>query len=77
MNGPFIHVPAAELCRRFESNVFGTVQARQSFFPLLKRNTRSGTGHGRTISISSTSGRLASPFFGPCVASKHVLKATR
>jgi len=69
VGGPLESVPVAELRRLLEINVVGQIAVTQAFLPLLR------TGKGRVVNMSSISGRVALPFFGPYAASKHALEA--
>jgi len=63
----FMHLP--DLRRQLEVNLVGQIAVTQAVLPLLRRN------FGRIINISSTSGLIAYPFFGPYTASKFALEA--
>ena len=69
VSGPVAHVPLAEFRRQFEVNLFGAIGVTQAFLPLLAKPD------GRIVNISSVSGKIAYPFFGPYAASKHALEA--
>ena len=69
VGGPLEFLPIAELRRQLEINVIGQVAVTQHLLPLLRQ------GRGRVINISSISGRVAMPFFGPYSASKFALEA--
>jgi NAD(P)-dependent dehydrogenase (short-subunit alcohol dehydrogenase family) len=69
LGGPLEFVDLAELRHQFEINVVGQVALTQAFLPLLRQ------GRGRLINMSSISGRVAMPFFGPYSASKFALEA--
>lgn len=66
--GPMEAVPLDDLRRQFEVNFFGHVAVTQAVLPLLR------TARGRIIHMSSLSGRITPPFFGPYAASKHALE---
>lgn len=53
----------------FEVNFFGLIEVTQKFLPLIRESK------GRIINISSISGRLATPYFGPYTCSKFALEA--
>lgn len=74
VGGPLATIPLAEVRRQFEVNVFGPVAVTQAFLPLLQASDVTGKG-GRVINISSVSGKVAFPFFGPYSASKFALEA--
>jgi len=67
--GPLELVPIDEWRRQFEVNVLGAVAVTQAVMPLLR------AGKGRVVNISSVSGLVAVPFFGPYTASKFALEA--
>lgn len=69
IGGPMEFVPIPDLRRIMEVNVIGQVAATQAMLPLLRR------ARGRIVNISSVSGRLAVPMFGPYNASKFALEA--
>ncbi|RIH83387.1 SDR family oxidoreductase [Calidithermus roseus] len=67
--GPLEFLPLEELRRQFEVNVIGQVAVIQAFLSLLRE------GRGRIVNMSSISGRIAAPLFGPYSASKFALEA--
>jgi NAD(P)-dependent dehydrogenase (short-subunit alcohol dehydrogenase family) len=67
--GPVEAVGPDELRRQFEVNVIGQTAVTQAVLPRL-RSTR-----GRVVFVSSVSGRIATPMFGPYSASKFALEA--
>lgn len=67
--GPMEFLPLDELRRQFEVNFFGQAAVTQACLPLLRR------GRGRIVNISSISGRVAAPMFGPYASSKFALEA--
>jgi NAD(P)-dependent dehydrogenase (short-subunit alcohol dehydrogenase family) len=69
VGAPLEFVPIEDLRRQFEVNVLGVVAVTQAFLPLLRM------GHGRIVNMSSISGRVSAPFFGPYSASKFALEA--
>ena len=69
VGGPLEFLPEGALRRQFEINVVGQIAVTQAFLPLLRQ------GPGRLINMSSISGRVAMPFFGPYAASKFALEA--
>lgn len=84
--GPMEFLPVDELRRQLEVNFVGQIAVTQACLPLLRRarevagrdarnagpNVR---GAGRTIFMSSVSGRSALPFIGAYAASKFALEA--
>jgi NAD(P)-dependent dehydrogenase (short-subunit alcohol dehydrogenase family) len=73
--GPFAHEPVDEIRRVFEVNVFGAVTVSQAFIPLLGADRALTGGPGRIVNITSVAGKLAPPFLGDYVMSKHALEA--
>jgi len=69
IGGPLEFIPVAKLRTQLEINVIGQIAVTQTFLPLLRQ------GQGRVINMSSISGRVAMPFFGPYAASKFALEA--
>ncbi|MGH6655548.1 MAG: SDR family NAD(P)-dependent oxidoreductase [Actinocrinis sp.] len=69
VQGPLELLPAQELRRQFEVNVYGPHQVTAAFLPLLR------AGGGRVVNISAPSARTALPFFGPISASKAALES--
>jgi NAD(P)-dependent dehydrogenase (short-subunit alcohol dehydrogenase family) len=67
--GPFEFLEIAELRRQMEVNFIAQVAVTQAALPLLRR------GPGRIANMSSVSGRIAAPMFGPYAASKFALEA--
>lgn len=73
--GPLMHQPLEEIRRVFEVNVFGAVTVSQAFIPLLGADKTLSGEPGRIVNITSVGGRLAPPFIGDYVMSKHALEA--
>lgn len=72
--GPLQHLPLEELRRQLEVNVIGVAAVTQAFLPLLGARPNARGKPGRIVQMSSVSGKLAFPFLGPYVASKHALE---
>lgn len=68
VTGPVEAVPAADLRRQLEVNVVAQAAVTQALLPRLRR------ARGRIVFISSLSGRVATPMFGPYNASKFGLE---
>jgi NAD(P)-dependent dehydrogenase (short-subunit alcohol dehydrogenase family) len=66
--GPLEAVPPAELRRQLEVNVVGQAAVTQAVLPRLRAS------RGRIVFVSSLSGRVATPMFGPYNASKFALE---
>ncbi|WP_018465211.1 SDR family NAD(P)-dependent oxidoreductase [Calidithermus timidus] len=67
--GPLEFLPLEELRRQLEVNVIGQVAVTQAVLGMLRQ------GRGRIVNMSSISGRIAAPLFGPYSASKFALEA--
>jgi NAD(P)-dependent dehydrogenase (short-subunit alcohol dehydrogenase family) len=68
VGGPIEAVPLQELRRQLEVNVVGQASVTQAVLPRLRRS------RGRVVFVSSLSGRVATPMFGPYNASKFALE---
>jgi NAD(P)-dependent dehydrogenase (short-subunit alcohol dehydrogenase family) len=66
---PLINVEENEMQSIFDVNVFGPYRITKAFAPLLIES------RGRIVTISSISGILSGPFFGPYSMSKHAIEA--
>lgn len=66
---PLISVDERELQSLFDVNVFGPYRITKAFAPLIIE------AKGRVVNISSISGILSGPFFGPYSMSKHAVEA--
>jgi NAD(P)-dependent dehydrogenase (short-subunit alcohol dehydrogenase family) len=69
VTGPLEFIDLDRVRRQFEVNFFGQLAVTQAMLPALRRR------RGRIVNMSSMSGRLAAPFYGPYAASKHALEA--
>lgn len=67
--GPLEFTCLDDIRAEFEVNVFGAIAVTQALLPLLR------AARGRVVNVSSISGRVALPFFGPYAASKFALEA--
>ena len=68
--GPLADVPIDRVRRLFDVNVFGTLAVTQAVLPRMVTQ-----GSGRIIIMSSISGVLSAPAFGPYSMTKHALEA--
>jgi NAD(P)-dependent dehydrogenase (short-subunit alcohol dehydrogenase family) len=68
--GPLADVPLDRVRRLFDVNVFGTLAVTQAVLPRMVAK-----GSGRIIIMSSISGVLSAPAFGPYSMTKHALEA--
>jgi NAD(P)-dependent dehydrogenase (short-subunit alcohol dehydrogenase family) len=69
ITGPLEFMPPEELRRQLEVNVVAQLAVTQACFPALRRH------RGRIVNVSSISGRVALPLYGPYAASKFALEA--
>lgn len=67
--GPLEFVPLDELRHQLEVNLVGQVAVTQAMVPALRRAS------GRIVNVTSIGGLVATPFYGPYVASKFALEA--
>jgi NAD(P)-dependent dehydrogenase (short-subunit alcohol dehydrogenase family) len=67
--GPVEAVPVSELRRQLEINVIAQAAVTQAVLPRLRAS------RGRLVFVSSVSGLIATPMFGPYSASKFALEA--
>ena len=69
VGGPVEATAPAELRRQLDVNVVGQAAVTQALMPRLRAS------QGRVVFVSSVSGRIATPMFGPYAASKFALEA--
>ncbi|HMQ52435.1 MAG TPA: SDR family oxidoreductase [Anaerolineae bacterium] len=69
LGGPLEFLPLETWRTQLDINVVGQIGVTQAFLPLLRQ------GRGRIVNMSSISGRVAMPFFGPYTTSKFALEA--
>jgi len=67
--GPLEFVPLDDFRRQLEVNLVGHLAMTQAMLPSLR------VAQGRIVNITSIGGIVATPFFGPYVASKFALEA--
>ncbi len=72
--GPIQFQSMDEIKLQFDVNVFGAIQVTKACLPLLGAVPDHSLPKGRIINISSVAGRLAQPFVGSYVATKHALE---
>lgn len=68
VTGPVEGVAPGDLRRQLDVNVVGQVAVAQAALPRLRAS------HGRLVFVSSVSGQIATPMFGPYNASKFALE---
>ena len=66
--GPLEALDLDDLRSTLEVNSIAPVAVAQAFLPMLRRS------RGRIVNISSIGGRVAQPFAGPYITSKHALE---
>ena len=69
VSGPIEVVPIEDWRRQIEINLLGQVAVTRALLPAVLR------ARGHIVNMSSISGRVASPLFGPYAASKFALEA--
>ena len=67
--GPLIEVEEKDLAYLFDVNVYGPFRVTKAFAPMLIESK------GRVTTVSSISGILSGPMFGPYSMSKHAIEA--
>jgi NAD(P)-dependent dehydrogenase (short-subunit alcohol dehydrogenase family) len=72
--GPLAHLATEQFRYQLEVNLIGPFVVTKAFLPLLGANPVRKGVPGRVINVSSTSGRIASPFTGAYAASKYGLE---
>ena len=75
IGGPLALEPLDDIRRVFEVNLFGAIAVSQAMIPLLGADAELTGGPGRIVNITSVGGRMAAPFLGDYVMSKHALEA--
>ncbi len=74
IGGPLQHIPLEEFRKQFEINVIGQLDVTQQFLPLLGGRKDHPVSPGKIINISSGAGKIATPFLGAYVGSKHAFE---
>ncbi len=72
--GALAFVPLDQFRQQLEVNLTGVLAVTQAFLPQLGMDRSLSGRPGRIVQISSMGGKLAAPFLGPYVASKHGLE---
>lgn len=68
--GPLENQPYEAIDRQFQVNTFGPLKLARAIAPLMRAR-----GGGRIVNVSSTNGKVVSPFMGAYSASKFALEA--
>ena len=74
IGGPLAAQPMAEIRAQVDVNLFGPLIVTRAFLPLLGSDAALEGPPGRIVNMSSVGGRLAPPFLGAYVATKHALE---
>lgn len=74
VGGPLMLQPLDEVRMQFEINVVGLVSVTQAFLPLLGAEQHPAHRPGRILNVGSTGGKVASPFIGAYVGTKHAVE---
>lgn len=72
--GPLMHQPLEEVRAHFETNVIGMISMTRAFLPLLGATRPRTHPPGRIVNISSTEGKVSSPFLSAYAGSKHAVE---
>jgi len=72
--GPLELLPNETIKKHFDVNVMGLIMVTKIFLPLLGTDPNHTSAPGKILNISSSSGKIASPFVGPYVGSKHAVE---
>jgi NAD(P)-dependent dehydrogenase (short-subunit alcohol dehydrogenase family) len=72
--GPLLHQPLDEFETVMDTNLLGTLRVTRAFAPLLGTDPEMRGAKGRIVNMSSIAGKVAQPFAGAYVASKHALE---
>jgi len=73
--GPLAAQPMDEFKWHFDVNVFGLLEMTKAMLPLLGADRERTGAPGRIVNITSVGGKIASPFLGAYVATKHAVEA--
>lgn len=73
--GPLAAQPMDEFKWHFDVNVFGLLALTKAMIPLLGGDEDRSGSPGRIVNITSVGGKIASPFLGAYVATKHAVEA--
>ena len=74
IGGPLARQPLSEIRAQVDVNLFGPLIVTRAFLPLLGTDATLKGPPGRIVNMSSVGGRLAAPFLGAYVATKHALE---
>ena len=74
IGGPLLEQPMSEFRQHLEVNLIGPLAVTRAFASMLGAERGRIGAPGRIVNISSVGGRIAAPFLGGYVASKHALE---
>lgn len=74
IGGPLLYQNINEISYHFDVNVVGLLRVSKAFLPLLGARENHPVPVGRMINISSVAGKIAQPFVGAYVGSKHAVE---
>lgn len=72
--GVIQYQPMEHIEQQFDVNVLGLLRVTKAFLPLLGAQENFTTTKGKIINISSVSGKIAFPFVGAYVGTKHAVE---
>jgi short-subunit dehydrogenase len=72
--GVIQYQPIEQIEQQFDVNVIGLLRVTKAFLPLLGAQENFTAAKGRIINISSMSGKIAFPFVGSYVGTKHAVE---
>ncbi len=74
IGGPLQFQELEEIEHHFQVNVIGLMRVTKAFLPLLGAQENHTSSPGKIINISSVAGKVATPFVGAYVGSKHAVE---
>jgi len=74
IGGPLMLQPMEQIRQHFEVNIFGLIEVTRAFLPLLGARDNHPVAPGRILNIGSVNGKIATPFIGAYVGTKHALE---
>ena len=74
LGGPLQFQPMVDIEKQFEVNIFGLLRVTKRFLPLLGAREDHPVAPGKILNISSVGGKIASPFVGAYVGTKHAVE---
>lgn len=74
MGGPLQLQSMKDIEYHFEVNVFGLMRVTKAFLPLLGARENHTALPGRILNISSVGGKIAQPFVGAYIGTKHAVE---